>query len=407
MKIYLVGGAVRDELLQRTVSERDYVVVGADEAQMVALGYQKVGKDFPVFLHPQTKEEYALARQERKVAKGYTGFECDANSCVTLEEDLLRRDLTINAMAKDGSGEIIDPFHGLGDLKEKVLRHVSEAFVEDPLRVLRVARFLARYATLGFRVAPETNHLMYMMVKNGEVSSLVPERVWQETEKALNEDSPTYYFQALRDCGALEVIFPELNALFGVPATKKWHGEIDTGVHVLMVLDKAAELSKKPEVRFAALMHDLGKASTPFHRLPSHPGHDVEGGELVEQLCRRLRVPKSYQSLAVMASNYHTLIHKVKSLTPGRLVRLLDELDVYRREDRFRDCLLVCQADAQGRIGGADHYPQAEFLLAVVHLMKGITVKDEIKASGKGEEIKQALHQNRVTQLKIWLKEQS
>ena len=311
MKIYLVGGAVRDRLLDYPVSERDWLVVGAAPETLLAQGYKPVGKDFPVFLHPETHDEYALARTERKTAPGYKGFSIDANPLVTLEEDLLRRDLTINAMAIGDDGVLIDPFHGQRDLQNRILRHVSPAFSEDPVRILRVARFAARYAHLGFTVADETRQLMRGMVQSGEADHLVPERVWAELNKALREATPAAFFQALKDCRALAVIFPEIDALFGVPQPPKYHPEIDTGEHSLMALTEAARLSTKPEVRLAALLHDLGKAVTAPDCWPSHHGHERKGLPILERFCQRLRVPKSVKTLCAHVMEYHTHCHRV------------------------------------------------------------------------------------------------
>lgn len=407
MKVYLVGGAVRDELLGLKVVERDYVVVGAEEDDMLKAGFQKVGKDFPVFLHPETKEEYALARKERKVGRGYKGFSFDASKTITLEEDLSRRDLTINAIAKDETGKLIDPFDGQGDLKQKKLRHVSEAFIEDPLRVLRVARFAARFAHLGFQVDENTNHLMYQMAKGGELEDLVSERVWIETQKAFKEQTPSVYFKVLREAGALSIIFPEIHALFGVPQTAKWHGEIDTGVHTMMVVDKASILSEKLEVRFASLCHDLGKAVTPFNYLPSHHGHDEKGVSKIMALCERLRVPKRFESLAVLVSRYHSLLHKIRELTPKRVVKLLDELDAYRRVNRFYDFLVTCQADALGRLGGDGTYMQADYLKSIYLALKKVALDKDFIEKNTGEAIKKALYEKRLTALKHYLKEGS
>ncbi|ACY57472.1 tRNA nucleotidyltransferase [Yersinia pestis D106004] len=307
MNIYLVGGAVRDSLLNLPVTEQDWVVVGATPEQLLKLGYQQVGKDFPVFLHPVSHEEYALARTERKSGQGYTGFTCYAAPDVTLEDDLLRRDLTVNAIARSADGEFIDPYHGKQDLENRVLRHVSDAFGEDPLRVLRVARFAARFAYLGFTIAPETMSLMSNMAQSGELSALTPERVWKETEKALKTQSPHVYFQVLRDCGALAVLFPEIERLFGVPAPEKWHPEIDTGIHTLMTLAIAAQLSPEVDIRFAALCHDLGKGLTPKEHWPHHHGHGPAGVKLVEQLCQRLRIPNPVRDLAKLVAEYHDL----------------------------------------------------------------------------------------------------
>jgi len=351
MKTYLVGGCVRDALLGRSVQDRDWVVVGATAEHMLAQGYKQVGKDFPVFLHPLSKEEYALARTERKTAPGYSGFSFHAAADVTLEQDLARRDLTINAMAQTADGEIIDPFHGQDDLRERVLRHVSPAFSEDPVRILRVARFAARYAELGFHLAPETLTLMRAMVHNGEVAALVIERVWQETSRALAEKSPAIFFEVLRECGALKVIFPELDALFGVPQPVEYHPEIDTGVHTLMVLQQAARLSTDSSVRFAALLHDLGKGITPQEEWPHHNGHEVKGVPLVDALCKRLNVPGGYRDLACMVAEYHLHYHCIKELRPGTILDTLQALDAFRRPQRFEAFLLACEADARGRPG--------------------------------------------------------
>ncbi|NOQ15523.1 MAG: multifunctional CCA addition/repair protein, partial [Methyloprofundus sp.] len=319
MKAYLVGGAVRDTLLNFPVRERDWVVIGETPESMLARGYTEVGKDFPVFLHPETKDEYALARIERKTARGYKGFAIHATPDVCLEDDLLRRDLTINAMAMLDNGEVIDPYGGKEDLKNKLFRHISPAFCEDPVRVLRIARFCARYHHLGFSIAPETQQLMQTMVTDGEIDHLVPERVWAETAKALAEQSPAAYFQALRDCGALQRIFPEIDALFGVPQTAEYHPEIDTGVHTLMVLEQAALLSDKTTVRFAALTHDLGKALTPPENWPSHHGHETLGIDTLKTLCQRIRVPNHYQKLALQVMQYHSHCHRAFELRPATL----------------------------------------------------------------------------------------
>jgi len=349
MKIYLVGGAIRDRLLGLPVKEKDWVVVGATPADMAALDYKPVGKDFPVFLHPATKEEYALARTERKTGRGYHGFEFHSAPEVTLEEDLKRRDLSINALAEDADGQLIDPYGGVQDLQAKLLRHVSPAFVEDPVRVLRVARFAARFAPLGFTLAPETLALMRQMVDNGEVDALVPERVWQETLKALGCERPSVYFSVLRECGALAKVFPELERLFGVPQPAKWHPEIDTGVHVFMVLDQAARLSADLSVRFAALTHDLGKGTTPKDVLPHHYGHEERSVVLVEGLCERLKTPRDFRELAVLVAHYHGLAHRAQALRADTLLKLLENSDALRRPERFELFLLACEADHRGR----------------------------------------------------------
>ncbi|KAA0646420.1 fused tRNA nucleotidyltransferase/2',3'-cyclic phosphodiesterase/2' nucleotidase/phosphatase Cca, partial [Escherichia coli] len=351
MKIYLVGGAVRDALLGLPVKDRDWVVVGSTPQEMLDAGYQQVGRDFPVFLHPQTHEEYALARTERKSGSGYTGFTCYAAPDVTLEDDLKRRDLTINALAQDDNGEIIDPYNGLGDLQNRLLRHVSPAFGEDPLRVLRVARFAARYAHLGFRIADETLALMREMTHAGELEHLTPERVWKETESALTTRNPQVFFQVLRDCGALRVLFPEIDALFDVPAPAKWHPEIDTGIHTLMTLSMAAMLSPQVDVRFATLCHDLGKGLTPPELWPRHHGHGPAGVKLVEQLCQRLRVPNEIRDLARLVAEFHDLIHTFPMLNPKTIVKLFDSIDAWRKPQRVEQLALTSEADVRGRTG--------------------------------------------------------
>ncbi len=351
MKTYLVGGAVRDELLGYPFHEKDWVVVGASVEDMLAQGFQQVGKDFPVFLHPQSKEEYALARTERKTAPGYKGFAVHASPDVTLEDDLLRRDLTINAIAKDDHGALVDPFGGVKDIEARLLRHVSPAFAEDPVRILRVARFAARYAHLGFSVADETLQLMRTMVSAGEVDALVPERVWQEMLKALAEKSPGKFIEVLRDCGALEKIMPELDRLWGVPQPPEHHPEIDTGIHTLMVLEQACKLSDDTEVRFAALVHDLGKGTTPEAEWPKHIAHEARGAKLVLEMCQRLRIPNNYRDLAERVARFHLHYHRALELKPATVVKTLEELDAYRRPERFEKFLLAAEADARGRPG--------------------------------------------------------
>ncbi len=352
MKTYIVGGAVRDRLLGRPVADRDHVVVGATPDGMVALGYQPVGKDFPVFLHPQTHEEYALARTERKSGRGYKGFTVYATPDVTLEEDLLRRDLTINAMAEDETGALIDPYGGQRDLAARIFRHVSEAFAEDPVRILRVARFAARFT--DFSVAPETTALMRQMVDNGEVDALVPERVWQEVARGLMDAQPSRMFQVLRECGALARLFPEIDRLFGVPQPPEHHPEIDTGVHVMMVIDWAARQGLSLPVRFAALMHDLGKGVTPPERWPKHHGHEAKSVELVRALCERVRVPADCRDLAVAVARDHGNAHRALELRPGTIVELLERVDAFRRPERFEEFLLACECDFRGRPGYED-----------------------------------------------------
>jgi len=366
MDIYLVGGAVRDRLLGRPHVERDFVVVGATPDELLALGYRPVGKDFPVFLHPDTGEQYALARTERKTGPGYYGFATRFSPDVTLEQDLARRDLTINAMAQSAAGEIIDPHGGQRDLAARVLRHVAPAFVEDPLRVLRVARFAARFAPLGFTVAPETVALMRSIVASGELAALVAERVWVETERALGEEQPVAYFEVLRDCGALAAVFPEVDALYGVPQPEKWHPEIDTGVHTMQVLEVAAGLSGDTTVRFAALVHDVGKALTPRAEWPRHLGHEEAGARLIESMAERLRIPNEHRELAVLVARHHARVHRVAEQRPGTVLELLELTDAFRRAERFERFLLACEADARGRGPElrARPYPQAAQLRA-------------------------------------------
>lgn len=361
MQVYRVGGAVRDRLLGLPVKDIDWVVVGATPQQMLNLGYQAVGKDFPVFLHPKTHQEYALARLERKSGHGYTGFEVQASPDVTLEEDLLRRDLTINAIAEDEHGNLIDPYGGQADLAAKVLRHVSPAFSEDPVRILRLARFAARF---GFSVAPETMALMRQMVADGEVDHLVAERVWQEMAKGLMEDQPSLMFEILRECGALARIAPEIDALWGVPQRADYHPEVDTGLHVMLVLNYTAAQGWPLAVRFAALCHDLGKAQTPSEILPRHIGHEARGVPLVEALCQRLRVPSDCKELAVLTCREHTLVHTAEQLRPATVLALLMRCDALRRPERFTQMLDACLADARGRYQFENcDYPQHAYLL--------------------------------------------
>jgi tRNA nucleotidyltransferase (CCA-adding enzyme) len=397
MQVYLVGGAVRDQLLGRAVSERDWVVVGATPGELERAGFIPVGRDFPVFLHPKTKEEHALARLERKVAPGYRGFTTEFSADVTLEDDLRRRDLTINAMAQDDAGNIIDPYGGQRDLEARLLRHVSEAFAEDPVRILRVARFAARYAPLGFRVADETLALMRKMVADGEAGALVAERVWTETEKALGEPCPDIFISVLRECGALKVVYPEIDALFGVPQPEKWHPEIDTGVHQLMALREAVKLGGGVPARFAVLMHDLGKGVTPADKLPSHPGHEGAGVALVEQLCARLRVPNHLRELAVMTARYHTHVHRASELRADTVLKTLEACDALRRPERFEDFLLACESDARGREGlETRDYPQRGLFAAARAAVAGVMLTAEERAGLSGEQIGQELRKRRV-----------
>lgn len=406
MKIYLVGGAVRDGLLKLPVKDKDWVVVGATPHEMLDAGYQQVGKDFPVFLHPESREEYALARTERKSGQGYTGFTCYAAPDVTLEQDLLRRDLTINAIAQDEHGEFIDPYNGRADIEKRLLRHVSPAFNEDPLRVLRVARFAARYAHLNFQIAPETQALMSAMAANGELEHLTPERVWKETENALTSRNPQVYFDVLRKCGALKVLFPEIDALFGVPAPEKWHPEIDTGIHVLMTLAIAAQLSPDIDVRFATLCHDLGKGLTPKEFWPRHHGHGPAGVKLVERLCQRMRVPNEIRDLAKLVAEYHDLIHTISILQPKTIVKLFDAIDAWRKPQRVEQVALTSEADARGRTGfEASDYPQGRLLRAAWTAAQSVSNKEVIDDGFSGPAIRDELTRRRIAAVEAWKKE--
>ncbi len=397
MQVYLVGGAVRDALLGLPVKERDWVVVGSTRAELERLQYREVGRDFPVFLHPETHEEYALARLERKIAPGYRGFSVEFGPEVTLEEDLARRDLTINAIAQAADGTLIDPHGGRSDLAARRLRHVAEAFVEDPVRILRVARFAARFAPLGFSVAPETRALMQCMVERHEADALVPERVWQETEKALREPGASTFFQVLRDCGALKVIFPELDALFGVPQPAQWHPEIDTGVHTLMVLDQAAALSDDPRLRFAALVHDLGKGTTPRADWPGHRGHEERSVALIETLAARLKVPADYRELALIVARHHGNVHRAFELRPKTLLEFMERADAFRRPERFAQALLACEADARGRTGLEEKpYPQRAYVLAARDAAAAVKPTSEDIATHAGAKIAELIHARRV-----------
>lgn len=397
MQVYLVGGAVRDRLLGLPVRERDWVVVGAEPEELERRGFLRVGREFPVYLHPQTHEEHALARRERKIAPGYRGFTTQFSPDVTLEEDLRRRDLTINAMAESSDGRLVDPWGGRRDLEARLLRHVSEAFVEDPVRILRLARFAARFAELGFRVAEDTRALMRTMVASGEVDALVPERVWQESERALAEPRPDVFFEVLRECGALAVVFPEIEALFGVPQPPKWHPEIDTGVHTLLVVRCAAQLSASTAVRFAALVHDLGKARTPPERWPSHHGHEEAGVALIEALAARLRAPNEHRELAVLAARHHGLVHRALELRPATVLGLLEKTDAFRRPERFADLLLACEADARGRTGLESRpYPQADYLRRARDAAAAVTLAEPERAGLAGPEIGAAIRARRI-----------
>jgi len=397
LQIYQVGGSVRDKFLGLPVADRDWVVVGATPQEMETLGYRLVGKDFPVFLHPRSHEEYALARTERKVGPGYKGFTVHASPDVSLEEDLRRRDLTINAMALAPDGSLIDPFGGAADLQQRRLRHVSPAFSEDPVRILRVARFAARFASLGFEVAEETLALMRAMVEAGEVDALVPERVWTELQRALHETTPSRFFEVLRACGALRVLLPEVEQLFGVPQPRQYHPEIDTGIHVMQVVDRAAQLSTDAAVRFAALLHDLGKGTTPREEWPRHVGHEERGLGLVEEVCRRLRVPKDYRDLAVLTTKYHGLCHRAEELRPATLLDTLQALDAFRRPQRFEQFLLACEADSTGRPGyERQPYPQADLLRRMLELAASVDAAALAAQGMTGEVLATELRRRRI-----------
>ena len=396
MQTYLVGGAVRDEMLGIPVRERDWCVVGATRDEMLKRGFRQVGKDFPVFLHPETGEEYALARTERKTAPGYHGFSFDTSTEVTLEDDLSRRDLTINAMARSDNGELIDPFKGARDLEQRKLRHVSDAFREDPVRILRAARFASRFAPLGFEVATETLELMQEMVVHGEADALVPDRVWKETERALLEEQPQVFFEVLRSCGALKVVFPEIDALFGVPQPPRWHPEIDTGVHTLMVLEQATRLSGDLDVRFAALVHDLGKATTPKETLPSHHGHEKRSLKLIKKLAGRLPVPVACRELALLVAEFHTHCHRALELNASTVLKVLERSDAFRRPERFEKFLIACEADARGRTGFEERdYPQSELLRGAFASAKEVDVSALAAGEDDGRKIGEAIRRAR------------
>ena len=382
MEIYLVGGAVRDSLLDLPVRDKDWVVVGSNAKLMKEQGYLQVGKGFPVFLHPQTKQEYALARTERKVGVGYLGFEFDASEFVTLEQDLLRRDLTINAIAESSDGQLIDPYNGRRDIKDKVLRHVSPAFAEDPLRVLRVAKFAARFARLGFTVAPETLKLMSNIVQSGEIEALVRERVWQEIEQTMGGPAPDVFITVLRDCGALKSILPEVDRLFGVPQPVKYHPEVDTGLHTLLSLQQAVKLTDDPVIRYATLVHDVGKGVTDKANWPSHHAHETLGLPLQADISKRLHVPNEFAKLAALVCEHHTKMHRIKELRPTTLLKLIEALDGFRRPERVQKFLLACEADARGRTGLEERdYPQNAYLTTILNELSqldlGALLKEE------------------------------
>jgi tRNA nucleotidyltransferase (CCA-adding enzyme) len=399
MQVYLVGGAVRDELLGLAVKDKDFVVVGSTPEEMIAEGFKPVGKDFPVFLHPKTHDEYALARTERKTAKGYKGFVVHASPEVTLEEDLARRDLTINAIAKDSTGKFIDPYNGLGDIQSKTLRHVSGAFAEDPVRILRAARLSARFQ--DFSLAPETNQLMQQMVAAGEVDALVAERVWQELAKGLMEDKPSRMFDVLRACCALKKILPELDKLWGVPQSAQYHPEIDTGVHVMLAIDYAARQNYALAVRFATLMHDLGKGVTPAELLPQHIGHEARGIHLVKDVCKRLRVPNDCKELAQIVSKFHGKLHQVLQMKPSTLLSFIVELDAIRQPERFKDFLRACEADSRGRTGLENHAtPAADLMQKILAAAMNVDAGAVASAYDEPEKIKAAVFEARLDAVK-------
>ncbi|EIJ69457.1 multifunctional CCA addition/repair protein [Pasteurella bettyae] len=406
MQIYLVGGAIRDQLLNLPVKDRDWVVVGSTPEQLIAKGYQQVGRDFPVFLNPQTKEEYALARTERKSGAGYTGFICDFSPDITLEQDLIRRDLTINAIAQDNTGKLYDPYGGISDLNNRTLRHISPAFAEDPLRVLRVARFAARYHQLGFTIANETFELMQQITQAGELQHLTTERVWLETEKALSEKNPEVYFETLRKVGALAFLLPEIDALSGIPNPAQYHPEIDSFVHTMLVLQQAVQLTEnshfnKTAVRFAAICHDLGKALTPKDILPRHYQHEQRGILPTKNLCNRLKVPTYYKELAEFCCEYHSHIHKIFELKPTTVMKLFNRLDIWRKPQRFQELILVCIADTRGRTGFEQQtYPQQDYIWALYQAALMVQVQQVIDDGFEKQGIREELNKRRTLAIK-------
>lgn len=402
MQTYLVGGAVRDRLLGLPVTERDWVVVGASAGELEALGYQRVGRAFPVYLHPETREEYALARTEKKTGPGYRGFEVRADEHVTLDEDLGRRDLTINAIAEDGDGLLIDPYKGRRDLESGILRHVTDAFREDPVRILRVARFAARYAERGFTVADETLQLMRAMVAAGEADALVAERVWQETRRALEETRPDVFIEVLRQVGALAVVYPELDALFGVPQPERWHPEIDTGLHVLMALRVAAQLQASTAARFAVMLHDLGKGTTPETQLPKHIGHEGRGVELIEAMCDRIGAPTRYRNLAILVARYHGVCHQAAELRPKTVLKVLEANGAFRNPESLDDFLIACEADARGRKGLEDEpYPQAQIFRTARDAAAAIDAEEFLRQGLEGPAVGEAIRRARIAAIGI------
>ena len=394
MKTYLVGGAVRDKLLGLPVKDRDWVVIGATPKKMIEEGFEPIGENFPVFLHPKTKEEYALARTERKSGKGYKGFVFYSSPKVTLEDDLKRRDLTINAIAEDENGELIDPYGGEADLKNGILRHVSPAFVEDPLRVLRIARFAACF---GFKIADETIKLLHIISKSNELDTLTPERVWSEMEKALAGKYPTRFILALRSCNALKILFPEIDALFGIPQNKKYHPEIDVGRHTLMALNQSVQLSSDPIVRFSVLVHDLGKATTPKEQLPNHDGHETRGINIIDSFCERYKIPNKYHDLAACVSEFHIDCHKIQEMEPKEILERLEKLDAFRRPERFKKFLIACESDSRGRAGFEEkEFSQAKYFLNALEISRGVNVDLLANKSLKGKELGEALRKERI-----------
>jgi tRNA nucleotidyltransferase (CCA-adding enzyme) len=401
MQIYLVGGAVRDRQLRIPVKERDWVVVGAKENELENLGYRRVGRSFPVYLHPESGEEYALARTETKTGPGYHGFDVDTNANVTLEEDLGRRDLTVNAMAEDTNGHIVDPYGGHKDLQNGLLRHVSDAFREDPVRILRVARFAARFANRGFRVAHETIGLMREMVAAGEADALIPERVWRETESALAESHPEVFFEIMREVGALAVVYPEIEALFGVPQPARWHPEIDTGIHVLMALRQAVLLSASAEARFAVLVHDLGKGATPRAEWPNHHGHEERGVKMIVSLCERLGIPNRYRDLAIPVARYHGQCHRIRELRPKTVLGILEAADAFRRPERFPEFMIACESDARGRLGLEDQpYDQAVLLKNALDAASKVTAAPFMQEGMEANKIGDAIRRARINAIR-------
>ncbi len=404
-QVYQVGGSIRDKLLGLPVKDTDWVITGCSVEEMIEQGFQAVGKDFPVFLHPDSHQEYALARTERKVAKGYSGFSFNTNKDITIEQDLSRRDLTINAIAQNDNGDLIDPFNGQQDIKDRVLRHVSSAFTEDPVRVLRIARFAARFAHLGFSIAPETQKLIQQMGESGELNALVPERVWTEMNKALSEQDPDIFFMTLRECNVLKTLFPEIDNLFGVPQTAKFHPEIDTGIHVMLALKKSAEYELSNEIRFAVLTHDLGKANTPKDILPSHYGHEKRGVKLTRNFCKKWRVSKNITKLALTTCEFHTHIHRIFELKATTILKLFQQADGYRQPERFNKMTEACLADVRGRTGFENcDYPQESYARELLKQINSLDISSVTSSKLKGKALGEAIYQYRLEYLKSIMK---